>query len=285
MRTLTFEIEKAGQKFTITHKQNGYGSTELTVEGPFLYKKGDAEYDESDEPIQKVRGGLKETSVKFNSAYVLIGGKKYGGLTLNTEIVEEIEKSIKEDAQAFADRKQDREDHRRAPYVNRDQFEVFNIGCDTGLIYHKNVEAIKRALKNGAKQYDVLRGQRDGSNKYPGQMDDMIPVEFATVVDGKYVAEGYDYVYAEHYCISTEDYEKALLEITTKKEAKDNQAASELAAKFIEAKETGKPVLISKIVVSEEDSPLADDGEDDMVDICKMAMPDGTIKEMYFHNY
>ena len=55
--------------------------------------------------------------------------------------------------------------------------------------------------------------------------------------------------------------------------------------KIIEAKRTGKKVLISKIVALEEDTPLRNDGEGDVVDCCIYAYPDGTTKMEYYHNY
>lgn len=58
-----------------------------------------------------------------------------------------------------------------------------------------------------------------------------------------------------------------------------------LQEKFALAKETNKPVLISKHVVPEEHTPLAKDEEGDMVDVCIYAMPDGTTETTYTHNY
>lgn len=52
-----------------------------------------------------------------------------------------------------------------------------------------------------------------------------------------------------------------------------------------EAKETGKPTLILSYCCPEELTPLANDGEDDMVTCSLYAMPDGTLKKEYSHNY
>lgn len=59
----------------------------------------------------------------------------------------------------------------------------------------------------------------------------------------------------------------------------------QLNKKFEEASRTGKPVVISKRCVPESQSPLRGDGENDMVDIVTLAMPDGTTKEECTHNY
>ena len=52
-----------------------------------------------------------------------------------------------------------------------------------------------------------------------------------------------------------------------------------------EAVKTGQPVLISKYVTHESDTPLRNDGEDDMVDVLTYAMPNGKIETKYVHNY
>lgn len=279
MKTLEFTIEKGGSNYTITHEQTGHGSRSLTIKGKNLYNNNMLE--------PEITGYIEDGKLKFSLfSHVLVGGVEYNGFTVPEDLINQIEASVKEDKEIYNRKQEDRAANRIAPYIDRNKFEVFNVGCDTGMIYHSNEKAIKRAIEAGAKVFDVLRGERDNSNKYPGQMDDYIPVDYATKNEnGKHTAVGYSYVYAEHYCIEADTYKKALEEIETEAKAKENKESNHLQACFQKAKETGEPVLISKIVVSEEDSPLRDDGEGDMVDICQMAMPDGTIKEMYFHNY
>lgn len=283
MNTNTISFEKKGIKFDLEF--NGGRSFKLTAEN--LWESGDAEFNEKDFPVKHTNAGYENGQLKFGLFhYMKIGANKVGGVKVeDPEVIESIEKLITDNAQERADNKKDREDHRTAPYADFSQVVGYNIGCDTGMIYAENAAAIKLALENGAQSFPLLRGDRDESNKYPGQMDANIPSSYATKIDGEWKAEGYRFVYEESYFINKADYDAALEIIEKEKKAKEDATNEELNKKFEEAKSTGKPVLISKYVVAEQDSPLAADGEGDMVDICKYAMPDGTTEEKYFHNY
>lgn len=281
MKTLTYQ--KAGIDFIITFTMG----TALIVEANCLFKTGDTYYNEKDKKADKLNAGYKDSIIKFNGGYVLVGGKKINGIKIDDEVIkQQIEEWIADAQKEREDNQADREQHRPAPYIDKEKYILYSIGCDTGLIYSEKIRPIiELALKNGATSTPVLRGERDETNKYPGQMDAHIDVSYANKVNDKWEAPGYKYVYEDLYCIPVEDYNvaKAIIDagVNTKKEQSDKT----LQEAFEKARTTGEPVLISKIVVPEEKSPLAADGEGDMVDICKFAMPDGTNQEKCFHNY
>lgn len=221
-------------------------------------------------------------------------GKFYNGITIDDKniekqilaVLEKQEEKKRQDQIKLEKNKKDRELHRQSPVVDEEKFVVYNVGCDTGLIHPEaKRKVVELAIKKGAQVTPVLRGERDGTNKYPGHMDSRIDSSYAKKIDGHWVADGYSYVYVDLYCISIEDFEAAKKIIEEQENTAKKEKEELLQSAFAEAKKTGKPVLLSKYVVHEQDSPLASDGENDMVDICTYAMPDGTISEKYFHNY
>lgn len=78
-------------------------------------------------------------------------------------------------------------------------------------------------------------------------------------------------------------------EAASKQAARDAEkvkAAEERAAKFEEAKQTGKPVLLGKYFLSGSDIPKQyREEESDMGHLCVFAMPDGSTKEEFSHSY
>lgn len=281
------KFKKGDNDFTVIHDSNGFGSTYLKVRSSCkLMKQGDYEFDEQDSETNEIGGGYKDKQIKFNFAYVVTSsGQKFGGINLPDEVCTQLDELIAKDVKVAENNKADRENNRPAPRLDTEKYEVYNVGCDTGLIYHSNKKAIKLAIQKGAIVFPVLRGERNETNKYPGHMDDYIPVTHATKTGDKYSAEGYNYVYPEHYCIEKKEYLNALAEIETTREAAKNEKEQALQAKFEEARKTGNPVVINKIVLHESDTPLKNDGEGDMVDCVTLAMPDGTTKIEYYHNY
>jgi len=281
MNTITFT--KNNQEFKVSYK----GGTLFTVETSNLYKVGDYEYDEEDTISQKVNAGYKDGNLKFHSAYVLVAGNKFGGVKIDDQLaIDQIELMIKTNAESRENDKNDRESNRPVGYPSYDNIVIYNVGCDTGLIYSEEKRPIiKLAIERGAKVTPLLRGTRGDDNKYPGQMDSHIPYNLATEINGKLSVPGYSHVYEDIYFISKEDFDSAKLIIDTKNDTEKKESDGVISAAFKIAKETSKPVLLSKFVVAEEDSPLAADGEGDMVDVCTFAMPDGTTEQKYFHNY
>lgn len=254
-----------------------------------LYEDKGGDYEQDYQPVEKISCGYEGSGVlKFGLfTHMRIGSNKITGVKIEeVEVIKQVEKLIRLDAEKRENNEKDREANRPSPYVDESKYVIYNVGCDTGLIYcEENRPIIELALKKGAKAIPILRGERDETNKYPGQMDSHIDVSYAEKVNDKWVAKGYSYVYEDLYCITKEEFESAKLIIEEKKNAAKKQKEEALAAAFVKAKETGEPVLISKYVVHESESPLVGDGEDDMVDICTYAMPDGTTSEKYFHNY
>jgi hypothetical protein len=282
MNKLTYQ--KAGINFTLSFERG----ISIVIEANCLFKEGDSEFNEKDKKVKTLHSGYQNGALKIvYGGYLLVGGKKLDGIKIDDESVRmQIEKWIADDKQKVDDDKADRESHRPSPCVDTEMFVLYNVGCDTGLIYPEiKRSTIELALKNGAKPIPVLRGERDKTNKYPGQMDAHIDVSYATKIDGKWTAPGYEYIYEDLYCIPVEDYNTAKAVIDAETNAKKEAADKSLQDAFERARTTGEPVLISKIVVPEEESPLKNDGEGDMVDICKFAMPDGSIQEKCFHNY
>lgn len=266
-------IRKGEIEFTIT----------ATGGNTFTAKVNNGEIVESllkDKLSCSLKGDVLEFGV--HSHYKSPDGKKVNGLSLTPEQISWFKAQTKESVRLRKVEENDRESNRPCGYPDYDNIVIYSVGCDTGSIYSKeNSDAIELAIKNNAIVTPVLRGERDETNKYPGQMDGHIPVSYAQVVDGKFTAKGYKYVYAEWYSITQIDYKKALLVIQKKQEKSELEARKP----FEEARITGNPVLISKIVVPESETPLVNDGEDDMVDVCTYAMPDGSTEIKYFHNY
>lgn len=271
-------FEKKGIKFELEHNK----SSEFTVFAEGLFHNG--------KKVESLTCYYRDKSINFTLyGYLKLGKIKVEGVTIDDASVagsiEALIESRKQlEAVAFEAELKDIQAHRPLPFVNENEYVVYSIGCDTGLIQHDDKEVIKLALNNGAKVLPILRGQRDSSNKYPG-CNDCFDSSYATKVEGKWVADGYKNVYEYLYCIPVADFNAAKKVIESQNEAEARSEEENLKAAFAKAKETGQPVLISKIVVDEKDSPLWKDGEGDLVDICKLAMPDGTIQEKCFHNY
>lgn len=283
MKTITYQ--KAGIDFTLTF----HSGRAIAVEANCLFETGDWEYNEKDKKVDKLLSGYNEGVITVcYGGYILANGKKVSGIRIDDKSVrEQIEKWISDFKKEWDDDVKDREANRISPTLNEQLFKTFHYGCDTGLLYpEEDREIIQLALKNnGGKQIPVYRGQRDSTNKFQGQMDSHIPAEYVKTTKKGATAIGYDHVNIDLFCIPVADFEAAKAIIDADREAKKVAAEKVLQDAFEEAKTTGKPVLISKVVVPEEQSPLARDGEGDMVDVCKYAMPDGTIKNEYYHNY
>lgn len=284
MKTITIE-KTGGLIFTLTHT-NG-SAFDVTVNKGEFWMYGDIEYDEQDYLVKnnKVWGSYdsEKNAFKFGGGYYYnLEGKKIDGLSVTEDVKSFLLKCEQEARTKWETGQKDREVNRIPGYPNYSEIVTYNIGCDTGLIYSKeNREAIKLALENGAVVVPLLRGERDETNKYPGHMDTDIPASFAKLENGTWKADGYKYVYEERYAISRDDYNKAYAIVDALLKNKQDKKQRP----FIEARETGKPVLISKICLPEEETPLAKDGEGDVVDVLTYAMPDGSTKTEYVHNY
>lgn len=283
MENKTINYTKAGIDFKLEFQ----GGRLFKVIANGMWKTGDSEYNEKDTKIESLNGGFKDGKVQFIGGYILVNNSKMGGLKIDDAgIGDQMLELMKTDAEQWDTDKKDRENNRTVGYPDYDNIVIYSIGCDTGLIYSEEKRpVIELALKSGVKPTPLLRGERDTTNKFKGQMDAHIPVEYAKMVNGKLHVEGYIYVYEDLYFISKKDFDNAKAIIDNVKFEKKQEADQFIQQAFATAKETGLPVLLSKVVVAEEDSPLANDGEGDMVDICTMAMPDGTTDIQCFHNY
>lgn len=262
-----------------------------------LWERGDWEFNQKDFKVEEApfKFDAAAGTVKFTNGvavcYIKHGGKDVNGVKIEDAAVistlkdwiDQLEAKRNELVAARAAEAKLRQDARPAPAFNADDVIIFSYGCDTGLLHcSEGEDIVKAALAQGAEKGTLLRGERDGSNQYPGQMDEHIPASYATCdEDGKWSAVGYTYVYEQCYYISRKDFDAAKEVVEAPK--REREAAR--AAKFIEAKATGKPVMLSSYVAPEHDTPLRNDGEGDMVTCCEMAMPDGTVKMEYHHNY
>lgn len=302
MKIQSFKIEKAGHTFIIEHSKNGHGSTLVTIHSDCLMKYGDWEFDEKDEKVKKINARFKGEYLEIINGYILIDSKKYGKFTISNEISASLKKRIADDIEDREKEKQEREADRPIQAINYENIITFSYGCDTGILYSKhNKEAIELALKNGASKGSIFRGERNDKCKFAGTMDndildtDLLAENVERGLNPKWDENGrlilnthefYKHIFCEdrHY-IAKSEYEIALEIIQKEADKIKEKNANELNAKFQLAKEKNEPVIILKTVAHESDTPLKNDGEDDIVDIVTYAMPDGKTITKYFHNY
>ncbi len=166
-----------------------------------------------------------------------INKQKVGGITIPSEISREIEALREKKKQEFLQEQREREKDRPAPFVDKEKFFVFSLGCDTGLIYpesHRKV--INNILASGIKPQKVFRGARDDTRKFPGHYDGMIPESYVQSKDGEtYTAEGYKHVWCEDtFALPRDIVEKAYQRLQEEKKreklARDAEKAAEEAA-------------------------------------------------------
>lgn len=178
---------------------------------------------------------------------------------------------------------------------------TFAYGCDTGLMHtESNKKAIELALEAGANKGAILRGTRDNTRMFPGMYENAIQDIYLSddVVEralnprwenGVIVsnpAPGFSHIWSEgRFYISQEAYNEALTIIIEKRNEKKQKEEHELELKFAQARETGERVEVNRIALHEEDTPLRDDGEGDIVICVEYANPDGTVSTEYHHTY
>lgn len=282
MKTLT--ISKGEPLFTVTF--NSGRSFHVTCNKGQFWESGDSEYDEPDSKTDTINAGYDPAKKVLDFGifryFITPDGQRIGGLKLTQDQIDWFVSIIANWQRDQDDNQKDREDNRPSPCVDRDLWVLYSIGCDTGLTHStSNVKAINLAIAQGAAIAPVLRGERDQTNKYPGQMDGHIDCCYAEKVDGTWQATGYKYIYEDLYCILREDYNAALALIEQAEQDEKRQQQEP----FDMAKKTGLKVLIGKSVAHESETPLAGNGEGDLVDVLTYAMPDGTTAIDYYRNY
>jgi hypothetical protein len=239
----------------------------------------------------KLAGTRKVSETKQLVVDFKMGGKKYGGIIVTDEIIKAIE-----DRNGRLQKKREQEDKemdadRPAPILDTTDLFVYNLGCDTGLVYPKEYDEVVNSLRRkGIKPTPIYRASRDDKCKFPGNFDSLIPESYIrkeiqsekTVL----VAQGYKHVWCEDqfsFPKQVVEEEKKLLDEARKQrvENKKQLENERKAAIFRTARETGE-----KQIISEWSEECCDREEECDIDNHHIyALPDGSTEHRWNHTW
>lgn len=164
---------------------------------------------------------------------------------------------------------------------------------DYTINHEREIRGVRAPMKHWGEKYEVTEKNYRFWNKDIGNYEELWNEKIKALNEGKVTSsssfaiseESVKFWINAYNDIQQEKAQKEAEKQQAKKRAGE-KALAEREAKFYEAKETGKPVILSSCFLSNNDIPKQyRDDDSDMGHLITYAMPDGSTTEHFSHSY